>query len=197
MPTPVVHLVVGPNGAGKTTFYNENLGPLTHLPWINADSIALQRWPRNPAAHAYEAARVASEERRAAIRERRSFASETVFSHPSKLDLLHEARDAGYLTHLHVILIPEELAVERVRIRAEEGGHDVPEEKIRQRYHRLWKLIRAAISSAHQADVRDNSRLHPSFRLVARFLDGELVGSADWPPWTPPDLRTRALFSED
>jgi len=190
--TPALHLVVGPNGAGKTTFYEEVLGPATHLPWINADAIALEHWPDDPAIHAYDAARAASDLRRDAIQARRSFATETVFSHPSKLELLDQARAVGYLTHLHVILIPEELAVERVRIRVETGGHDVPAEKIRQRYRRLWKLVRSAISSAHRADVRDNSRGNPPFRLVARFLDGELVGQAVWPPWTPPALKARA-----
>jgi predicted ABC-type ATPase len=28
-----------------------------------------------------------------------------------------------------------------------------------------------------------------SFRPVARYLAGRMVGSADWPPWTPPELK--------
>ena len=45
-------LVVGPNGAGKSTFVELTLAPL--LPgsaFVNADEIAKQRWPDDPAAH--------------------------------------------------------------------------------------------------------------------------------------------------
>ncbi len=189
MPLPVLHLIVGPNGAGKTTFYEEILGPVTQLPFINADVIARQRWPNDTSRHAYEAAEQAAEQRRSAIAERRSFVSETVFSHPSKLDLLSLAGAAGYRRYLYVILIPEELAVQRVRVRVLTGGHDVPEEKIRSRFRRLWQLVRQAFALADEAEIRDNSRAKTAFRLVARYRRGELEGSADWPPWAPSELR--------
>jgi predicted ABC-type ATPase len=187
--TPVLHAIVGPNGAGKTTFYERVLGPATNLPFINADHIAHQRWPDEPMAHAYEAAEIADAHRRFMIDERRSFATETVFSHPSKLDLLRDARSAGYRLYLHVILVPEALALARVAVRVEVGGHDVPTEKIRGRFRRLWSLVRQAIAVAHEAEVRDNTRARAPFRLVARYHEGELVGSADWPSWAPPELR--------
>lgn len=188
MPTPVLHLVVGPNGAGKSTFYDEILRPATHLPFINADLIARERWPEDPMRHAYDAAKEAAKLRQSAIRKRRSFVAETVFSHPSKVDLLHEARGAGYSTYLHVILIPEELAVHRVSVRVETGGHDVPEDKIRGRFRRLWQLVRTAIDLASEAQILDNSRAKTPFRLVARYRGGHRIGAVDWPPWTPPDL---------
>jgi predicted ABC-type ATPase len=60
-----------------------------------------------------------------------------VFSHPSKLELIAAARAEDYTIVLHVLLVPEELAVERVRLRVNAGGHHVPEDKIRERYQRL------------------------------------------------------------
>ncbi len=57
----------------------------------------------------------------------RSFIAETVFSHPSKLELIDTAHAAGYTVVVHVVLIPEELAVQRVSHRVSAGGHDVPE----------------------------------------------------------------------
>ncbi len=107
-------VVVGPNGAGKSTFIALTLAPL--LPGsvvVNADEIARQRWPQDPASHAYDAAKVAADTRAKLIDLGRSFIAETVFSHPSKLDLLHAARRAGFTVVLHVLLIPEDLAVER------------------------------------------------------------------------------------
>jgi predicted ABC-type ATPase len=187
--TPVLHLLVGPNGAGKTTFYERVLGPATGLPFINADLIAAARWPDEVAARAYDAAALAAEERRAAIASGRSFASETVFSHPSKLELLRLAAGAGYRCYLHVILIPEELAVARVAVRVQLSGHAVPEGKIRARFRRLWGLVRQAIAQVDEAQVLDNARAATPFRVVARYAGGAQLGPAAWPTWTPPELR--------
>ena len=111
-------LVVGPNGAGKSTFVAFTLGPL--LPgsvFVNADEIAKQRWRDDPGSHAYDAARVAADTRSKLIKLGRPFIAETVFSHPSKLDLIGAAHAADYTVVLHVLLIPEDLAVERVKHR--------------------------------------------------------------------------------
>jgi hypothetical protein len=70
----------------------------------------------------------------------KSFTTGTVFSHPSKVDRVNEAIDHGYLVHLHVILVPVDVAVNRVFERVQDGGHDVPE-RIRERNARLWDLI--------------------------------------------------------
>ncbi len=188
MPTPVLHLVAGPNGAGKTTFYERVLGPATRLPFVNADQIARERWPTDPARHAYDAAELAATRRHELILERRSFVAETVFSHPSKLDLIREAKSAGYLVSLHVLLIPEDLAVARVELRCELGGHDVPEEKIRSRFRRLWRLVRQALGVVDEAELLDNSHAAAPFRRIARYHGGRLVGIDQPPPWTPAEL---------
>ena len=184
-------LVVGPNGAGKSTFIALTLAPL--LPGsvvVNADEIAAQRWPDNPAAHAYDAAQVAADTRAKLIELSRSFIAETVFSHPSKLDLIGAAHAAGYTVVLHVLLVPEDLAVERVRHRVQAGGHEVPETKIRQRHRRLWALVANAIALADTATVYDNTRLRGP-RIIAQLSGGDIVGSPAWPAWTPEPLRSR------
>ncbi|OBJ02957.1 zeta toxin family protein [Mycobacterium sp. 1465703.0] len=184
-------LVVGPNGAGKSTFIAFTLAPL--LPGslvVNADEIARQRWPQDPASHSYDAARIAADTRAKLIDLGRSFIAETVFSHPSKLDLIHAARRAGFTVVLHVLLIPEDLAVERVRHRVQAGGHYVPETKIRQRHHRLWTPVAEAIALSDLATVYDNSRLRGP-RIVCRLSGGLTVGSPDWPTWAPDVLRSR------
>ena len=184
-------LVVGPNGAGKSTFIAFTLSPL--LPrsvCVNADEIAKQRWPDDPLAHAYDAARVAADTRAKLVEAGVSFIAETVFSHPSKLDLIRSAHDAGYTIALHVILIPEDLAVERVKRRVRHGGHDVPEDKIRERHRRLWQLVAAAIQIADTATVYDNSRREGP-RIVAQFTAGTVIGAATWPTWASEHLLHR------
>jgi len=113
-PDPLLHLVAGPNGAGKTTLAARVIAPVTHLPFVNADVIAAERWPLAQAEHAYDASQVAAQVRQELIAARSSFISETVFSHPSKLVLIHDAQDAGYHVTLHVVLVPEDTTVARV-----------------------------------------------------------------------------------
>ncbi|TFD49614.1 ATPase [Cryobacterium frigoriphilum] len=182
---PVLHLLAGPNGSGKTTYVTHLLEPVTHLPFVNADVIAAERWPDSQSAHAYAASRAAAEERAQLLAAGSSFVTETVFSHPSKLDLVDDAIARGYLVHLHVILLPVDVAVSRVAERVQHGGHDVPEQKIRERYARLWHLIARARTTAHRAEFFDNSSARHPFRRVAQYEHGLLIGEPSWPNWAP------------
>lgn len=185
---PVLHLLAGPNGAGKTTLFERVIEPATHLPFVNADRIAAERWPGDELAHGHEASRSAADERDRLLAARVSFATETVFSHDSKVDLLRDAVAAGYLVTLHVVMVPEEASVLRVVSRVEHGGHSVPEDKVRARWHRLWPLVAAAAPLALETRVYDNSKAATPLRLVAVMRDGQTVGTSDWPTWTPEDL---------
>jgi predicted ABC-type ATPase len=158
---------------------------VTHLEFVNADVIAQQRWPDDPAAAAYQASEIAAGRRTELIARHESFVTETVFSHESKVDLVHSAVAAGYHVTLHVVLIPEALAVARVANRVENGGHAVPEDKIRGRHGRLWLLVAAAVPMVDETVVYDNSRAARPFRVVARFERGVVVGQPEWPTWTP------------
>lgn len=181
-------LVVGPNGAGKSTFVEQRLAPL--LPgsvFVNADVIAKERWPDAAEAHSYDAAQIASTIRDALVAQGESFIAETVFSHPSKLELIDRAHQAGYVVVLHVVLVPVELSVARVAERVVEGGHAVPESKIRERFARLWSLVVDAIARADHTTVYDNSAADVT-RIVARFVDGDTVGESTWPAWSPAEL---------
>jgi len=184
--TPVLHLMVGPNGAGKTTLFEQVIGPVTGLEFVNADRIAAEQWSGAEPEHAYAAAELAAARRDELISARGSFATETVFSHRSKLEMLGRARAAGYRTYLHVVLVPKALAVARVRNRVETGGHDVPRHKIEARFDRLWPLVASACGIADEATVYDNSR--GSLVVVARYSSGQLVGAPRWPAWAPPEL---------
>lgn len=187
MSAPVLHVLAGPNGSGKSTFARDVLQPITHLPFINADEIAAQRWPGAEEQHAYDAAAAAAEAREDALRSDTSFIAETVFSHPSKVELVQQAVTLGYLVELHVMLVPEDLAVGRVAYRVEGGGHDVPEDKVRERYRRLWQLVAEAAHVAHRAHFYDNSRAD-AFAPVADLELGRPVGAPSWPSWTPASL---------
>ena len=189
MADPVLHVIAGPNGAGKSTLHDRVIGPVTKLELVNADVIAAREWPDDAAAHAYDAARLAAERRDELLAARTSFVTETVFSHESKVDLVKAAAEAGYLVNLHVVLVPEDLAVARVANRVRNDGHDVPEEKVRSRYARLWSLVAEAIKLVDETTVYDNSSASEPFRIVASFNRGLAVSKSVWPRWTPKELR--------
>ncbi len=184
-------LIVGPNGAGKSTFVELVLEPVVPgSTFVNADEIAKIRWPEDPMGHSYDAAKIAEETRRRLIALNRPLIAETVFSHPSKLELIDRANDAGYEVALHVVMVPAELAVHRVSARVVAGGHDVPEQKIRQRWVRLWPIVSEAVDRVDTATFWDNSH-HEGPGIVALFSQGFCVGSPQWPTWAPAVLVDR------
>jgi predicted ABC-type ATPase len=107
------------------------------------------------------AAILAEIRRRRAIRQRKSFAFETVMSTPAKLALLNAASKAGY--HVDLVFITTQnprINELRVNNRVQSGGHPVETAKIFERYHRAMELLPSALDLAHTARVYDNSYGH-------------------------------------
>jgi predicted ABC-type ATPase len=71
---------------------------------------------------------------------------------------------------------------------ANDDGHDVPQDKIRSRYRRLWANIADAIAIVDTAYVYDNTSSTHAFRRIATYLDGSSIGEIEWPDWTPAEL---------
>ena len=157
---------------------------------MNADLIAAERWPGDPESHAYDAGGVAEATRSALIERGLEFITETVFSHPSKVELVDQAQAAGYFVALHVLMVPVEVAVSRVAYRVDRGGHAVPVDKIRGRYRRLWPNVARAVDRVNSAAFWDNEVLHGPI-LVAQIANGILLEKPRWPEWTPTALTDR------
>jgi predicted ABC-type ATPase len=155
------------------------LKPRVQAPFINADTIQRDelRDASVEAAHeaAYEAATIASARRDDCLRSGCSFVTETVFSHPSKRERLGAARKEGFrivIFHLHLSSA------------VEEGGHRVPETKVRERCARNQKLIHDAILFADKGAIYDASRLNQPPRLLAKTTLGQAHwGAQDLPEW--------------
>jgi predicted ABC-type ATPase len=89
---------------------------------------------------------------------RKSFAFETVMSHTAKIDLLKRAKAQGFRTYLYYVATEDpEINIARVRTRVNEGGHDVPREKIIERYYRSLEYLIDAIRASDRAYIFDNS----------------------------------------
>jgi predicted ABC-type ATPase len=76
------------------------------------------------------------------------------------------------------------LSIARVRQRARQGGHDVPDVKLRARFPRTLANMRAAIPLVEQAFLFDNSSFDAPYRAVLVYQGGKLVSRhPPLPPW--------------
>lgn len=181
-------VIAGPNGAGKTTLYERVIAPgRPGLPFVNADRIARDRFPGHEVEQAYEAARIAAATRDALLVARLDFCAETVFSHESKVDLIRAAADAGYDVVLHVVMIPLALSGPRIAARVAAGGHDVPADKLRSRYERLWPHVAVASPDCYRVVFYDNAA-DDGPTEVASYRYGLADYPPRWPQWTPEPL---------
>lgn len=169
---PVVVAIAGPNGAGKTTFFESYLKS-SGLRFLNADAIA-----RELEVDAYEAARMITALRAELVNQRESFIFETVFSDPvgDKLGFLKQSAQLGYAVVLCFVGIADaDTSEQRVSMRVSQGGHDVPAEKLVERFPRTLTNLAAAIRELPCVLVFDNDDLKAPFRRVATYSNGHAV----------------------
>ena len=101
-----------------------------------------------------------------------SFSQETVFSHPSKIAALEKARSMGFRTYLYFVATDDAaINADRVARRYAQGGHNVPVEKIVQRYVRSLANVQLALPHLSRAYFFDNSG--DEMRYLASYADGE------------------------
>ena len=169
---PFVIIFAGPNGSGKTSLIDEvrntglaALGDVFPVPeyFINPDQVAKElegefatQDERDIAAQARGIAL-----RKRAIDARRSFAYETVMSHPTRLNEIIQLKGQGYRVLLTFIATDHpDINVRRVMERYRSGtttGHFVREDRVRQRYARVMQLLPAAAELADAVFIYDNS----------------------------------------
>ena len=143
---PDAILIAGANGAGKTTFARQFLQvQYPRGEFLNADEIQ-----REDLVFAHPVAAARELLRRMAVLEEANatFAIETTLSSTMYAKKLRAWPRLGYRTTLHFIELPSaDYAVARVARRVAAGGHSVPEEDIRRRYHRGLHLFGNAFKS--------------------------------------------------
>ena len=110
---------------------------------------------------------------------------------------LEKAADGGIEVRIwYVGLESVEMHIERVRLRVTQGGHDIPETKIRERYdHSRWNLIKL-IPNLTELKVFDNTAENdpkrgqtPVPKLLLHWLNGRIVRKYDllqMPEWARP-----------
>lgn len=190
---PVAIVLAGHNGSGKSTLWYDRLADELQIPLVNADRLTLSLLPPPGPDNRLRgwANRLRDEDERwqklsqdgvqlfmgLAMDQGMPFAFETVFSwleertdgsFRSKAEVIQRLQEHGYyVILLFVGLASAELSILRVATRKSQGGHDVPEEKLRSRFPRTQKAIGIACEVADLAILFDNSRnVELAFTLV-------------------------------
>jgi len=134
---PNLYIIAGPNGAGKTTFARKFLPDYARcLEFVNVDLIANGLSPFGPERAALKAGRIMLEQIHSLMNRGLDFGFETTLSGKSYLRLLNELKQRKcYNIHLFFLWINSvKLALERIELRVQQGGHNIPEAVVRRRF---------------------------------------------------------------
>ena len=173
MSKPVVLVFAGPNGSGKSTITR-----LMHHygVYVNADDLK-----KEYALTDIEAAQTVETLRNNLLKKKADFTFETVLSTERNLHLMQKAKESGYEVQcIYVLTCSADINVARVRGRILEGGHDVPENKIRSRYVKALELLPKIIDVCDKMLIYDNSIM--PFLIFKKDEDGyEYYPTEIWP----------------
>lgn len=118
-----------------------------------------------------------------------NFSFETVFSAPQKIDFIKEAIEAGYRVYLYIVATDDALInIDRIKARVELGGHDVPINKIKERYVRTLNNLHDLLPIVSRAYFFDNSGTE-----MLHFAEFDATSTELTVCKTPPDWFKRFL----
>lgn len=183
---PSVIVLGGPNGSGKSTaavrLLKDELGIVE---FVNADEIAKGLSPFNPNGVAIQSGRIMLNRLNELAKGGKSFAFESTLasrSFATWIDRLQ--KDKGYLFRLVYVWLRDPLLnLDRVRLRVETGGHDIPNDVVIRRYYRsVRNLMELYLSLADVWEIYDNS-VSRDIQLVAAGSKGVspvIIDSEAW-----------------
>jgi len=203
-------VLAGTNGAGKSSIVGE-MFLQEGVQYFNPDNAAQRILSANPGMSQSEANSAAWYEGKRllerAIQERLDFAFETTLGGKTFTNLLHKALAQGIEVRVwYVGLDSPELHIARVRSRVKHGGHDIPEERIRERYtHSRLNLIQLLprltelllYDNSDEADPKIGNAPEP--KLIVHCIRGKVAESCELtsvPEWAKSILAAALKLSK-
>jgi predicted ABC-type ATPase len=201
---PHIYVLAGTNGAGKSSIAGAMLLE-QGVTYFNPDEAAAQIRKANPHLALIQTQSIAWREGlrllQRAIAERLDYAFETTLGGKTIAKLLEGAIAAGIEVRVwYVGLDSPERHIARVRARVERGGHDIPEERIRERYARSILNLMRLMPKLTELRVYDNSveadphtGATPEPSLIVHVNRGRIVGGCELaatPEWAKPVVLT-------
>lgn len=176
-------IFAGVNGAGKSTFYNmsQDIPDFKETVRINTDEIVREIGDWRNDADQMKAGKIGIKLRNEAIRQGKSFNEETTLCGKTIIKLFEKLKENGYKIDLYYVgLKNSDIALERIKSRVANGGHDIPAEKVRRRYEESRNNLEKVIPFCNSVSIFDNSE---SFRRLATIKEGKLIQKADKVPF--------------
>jgi predicted ABC-type ATPase len=161
-------IIAGCNGAGKTTASFSILPQVLDCKeFVNADEIARGLSPFQPESVSFEAGRIMLSRVNELIISNKTFAFETTLATKSYKPKVIEAQKNNYTVALLFFWLETvDLAIERVKNRVLEGGHNIETEVIRRRYQNgIKNLFELYLPVVNELMIFDNS--HGKSELIA------------------------------
>jgi len=157
---PVLYVLAGVNGAGKSSIGGRHLHDVAGMPWFNPDTFA-REYRRASGCSQQEANATAWTEgmRRLddAVVHGAHYAFETTLGGRSVPARIAAAAATHDVILWYCGLASPELHIARVRARVAAGGHDIPEDKIRERWRSSLVNLIALLPCLHSVTAHDNS----------------------------------------
>ena len=158
---PTLYILAGPNGAGKTTFYFTaiNQGFIhRELPFINTDLITKNELGGYSEENFIKAEAIVRKRIAGHILKNEDFLIESNLARQSDYDWLKLVRSKGYDIALYFLCTSDvEINIGRVKKRVKEGGHDVPENIVIDRYNMSLLYLRKEIFGFTEVYLIENS----------------------------------------
>ncbi len=181
---PNLYIIAGCNGAGKTTASFTVLPEMLNCKeFVNADEIARGISPFQPEKAAIDAGKIMLTRINEFIKLQVDFSFETTLAPKYFINLINEAQQKGYfVTLVFFWLNTVDLAIQRVKMRVSEGGHNIPEDTIRRRYKSgIRNLVKKYIPVSDYWIIINNSE--GPFNVVAEGLKSTEIEIKDNSVW--------------
>lgn len=181
----ILYIFAGPNGSGKSTIIAQYIRSyhLENIEYICPDIYASRLFGNieDVKERYINSIKFAEYKREKLLKENKPLIMETVLSRSDKLDFVKMAKTKGYeVVSVFVGTDSPEINISRVKQRVSQGGHDVPEDKLRERFKRSMNNLSTLSKLSDEIYVFDNT-LKP--RLVASKIKNVHYVADDAPDW--------------
>jgi predicted ABC-type ATPase len=135
----ILYLIAGANGSGKTTIAKDLLAE-EKLEFLNADEIAHSVKPDNMETARIRAGKIYYQKLAEIVKSGKSVVLESTLAGQNHLKSIKRFKDNGYkIKLLYVFLDAPDFCIDRIRIRVNKGGHNVPDQDVIRRFARSKK----------------------------------------------------------
>jgi predicted ABC-type ATPase len=173
---PRMIVVAGPPGSGKSTLYPVSSFGVTYF---NADDraaelnggsyVSISNEIRKIVNRAFEAFVLGS------IEKHTSFAIETTLRSDATFEQARIAKQAGFVIEMRYLALRDFAShLERVKARADAGGHSASETTLRRIYEASLRNLRRAVLEMDILWVYDNTSIDASHPLILEARNGEI-----------------------